>query len=219
MLPLGSLVIYISLSLSLLLAAVQSECYGRYVAVYFTADPHFGHTKIISLCNRPFADLDEMHEVMVERWNQVVRPGDLVWCLGDVAMGDRRTNLEWVRRLNGNKRLLPGNHDNCHPMHKRAAAWTPVYEGVGFDIRPVQVVATVGGRFVDLCHFPAHGDHYTDDRYPDWRPLPHPDRPLVHGHVHDLWKNDGRQVNIGVDVWDFTPVSQDQLAAAFDAQR
>jgi hypothetical protein len=35
--------------------------------IYFTADTHFCHADIIRFCKRPFADVDEMNETLVEK--------------------------------------------------------------------------------------------------------------------------------------------------------
>ena len=50
-----------------------------------------------------------MHEVMIDRWNSVVRPNDIIYHLGDFAFG--RHNIKIAERLNGKKRLIMGNHD------------------------------------------------------------------------------------------------------------
>ena len=36
--------------------------------IYYTADPHLGHQNIIHHCNRPFADVEEMNEVIIGNW-------------------------------------------------------------------------------------------------------------------------------------------------------
>ena len=38
-----------------------------------------------ALAERPFASLAEMDDALIRRWNEVVRPGDTVWHLGDFA--------------------------------------------------------------------------------------------------------------------------------------
>jgi calcineurin-like phosphoesterase family protein len=40
---------------------------------------------------------------------------------------------------------------------------------------------------------------------------------LLHGHVHEKWRQQGRMVNVGVDVWDFTPVAEDVITGRMDA--
>ena len=50
---------------------------------YFTSDQHFAHFNIIRLCQRPFASLEEMDEVMLAKWNAKVKDSDRVFILGD----------------------------------------------------------------------------------------------------------------------------------------
>ena len=51
---------------------------------YFIADWHYGHENIISYDNRPFKTVDEMNTELIQRWNDKVRKGDLVYVLGDM---------------------------------------------------------------------------------------------------------------------------------------
>jgi calcineurin-like phosphoesterase family protein len=53
-----------------------------------------------------------MDETLIQNWNKVVKPGDIVYHLGDVAMGDRPALGSVMARLNGRKRLIVGNHDD-----------------------------------------------------------------------------------------------------------
>lgn len=80
--------------------------------IWVTSDTHFGHENIIGYSQRPFYNVTEMDECMIERWNAVVRPGDKVYHLGDVWMGNGERAYKNLRRLNGKKRLILGNHDN-----------------------------------------------------------------------------------------------------------
>lgn len=81
------------------------------INVFFISDTHFGHKNILEYEKeaRPFASLEEMHEVMIERWNNVVKPKDVVYHLGDFCFG--RKSLDVAERLNGKKKLVMGNHD------------------------------------------------------------------------------------------------------------
>lgn len=85
------------------------------INTWFTSDTHFGHKNILEYEkeHRPFASLEEMHEVMIERWNYVVKPKDKVYHLGDFAFG--RKNISIAGKLNGRKILILGNHD-VYPM-------------------------------------------------------------------------------------------------------
>jgi calcineurin-like phosphoesterase family protein len=73
------------------------------------------------------------------------------------------------------------------------------------------VIELQGVRFA-VSHYPYEGDHFTDDRFPELRPED-TGLPLLHGHVHKLWKFNGRQFNVGVDVNDFAPVSEHEVLA------
>jgi len=47
--------------------------------VWFTADTHFNHRRLIEI-NRPqFCSVEEMNETMIERWNERVEKGDRVY--------------------------------------------------------------------------------------------------------------------------------------------
>ena len=82
------------------------------MAVWFTADTHFGHAGALSLYRRPFASVPEMNAAMISRWNDTVGADDDVWHLGDFALrtgADAAAGL--LRSLNGRKHLVTGNND------------------------------------------------------------------------------------------------------------
>ena len=79
--------------------------------VWFTSDTHFGHANIVKYSGRPFADVYEMNEALILNWNAVVRPGDVVYHLGDFALCDVENASKIVKRLMGQKYLVFGNHD------------------------------------------------------------------------------------------------------------
>ena len=85
-------------------------------AVFLVSDTHFGHNGVCHFMRsdgetklRPWDTADEMDEEMVRRWNDTVRPNDKVYHLGDVVIN--RKALGIMRRLNGDKVLIRGNHD------------------------------------------------------------------------------------------------------------
>lgn len=178
------------------------------MTTFFTADLHFGHANIITYCDRPFANADEMNEHLVDYWNDAVRPEDTVWVLGDVAMGKLRETLPLVGLLNGHKHLVAGNHDRCwEGHHKGVEQATKDYLAAGFETvqqGPIEVEGL-------LCsHFPYVDDVRHLGKFAKWQP-PYQARWLLHGHVHTSWKVDAWQINVGVDVWNYTPVSREQL--------
>ena len=183
---------------------------------WFTADTHFGHANIIRYCSRPYSSVEEMDTDLVRRWNERVADDDVVWVLGDFALGRLERSLATAGRLNGRKRLVVGNHDR--PFTRDAARrsrWEDTYLRAGFEtVEHGAVPYLLEGRHrVTLCHFPYAGDSQDVDRYVERRP-PDDGLPLVHGHVHEKWHRSGRQLNVGVDRNGFAPVSEAEVAAA-----
>lgn len=187
------------------------------MTMWFTSDTHFGHANIIKFCDRPFDSVDEMNEQLVSRWNALVHPEDIVFHMGDVAMGTIVESLRYIPRLNGYKYLVPGNHDRCWRGHKKVRAVDfQMYRDVGFELLNETEHMVIGqtpdshGTVVTVSHMPYEGDSHDEDRFMDWRP-DDDGRWLIHGHVHEKWQVNGRQINVGVDVWDFQPVAESQL--------
>ena len=82
---------------------------------WITSDLHFGHTNILKFCPQTRArfknDVNYMNEAMVQEWNSMVQPDDLVYILGDVAFLPAQKAREYMDRCNGRKILVQGNHD------------------------------------------------------------------------------------------------------------
>jgi calcineurin-like phosphoesterase family protein len=85
------------------------------MADFFTADLHFGHNNVINFKNtdgtkaRDFATVQDMEDAMVQMHNEIVKPTDKVYMLGDIAFNQR--GLDKVKQMNGIKILVKGNHD------------------------------------------------------------------------------------------------------------
>lgn len=153
-----------------------------------------------------------MDAELVRRWNARVDDDDEVWVLGDVAMGPIRESLANVGLLHGRKVLVAGNHDRCWAGNiRRHDEWLARYHDAGFDeIHQGPLTERVAGTDVLLAHFPYEGDSHDEDRFTQWRPVDTGDW-LLHGHVHTTWQVQGRQINVGVDVWDYAPVAEETL--------
>jgi len=181
--------------------------------IFYTSDLHFSHTNILTYCNRPWDSVLEMNEGLIDNWNSVVGADDITYIIGDVCMGRRDETVPLVSRLNGRKILIPGNHDDCHPMYASRNNFVRrcVLYSEHMEITEVQGVIDTP-PVASVCHFPfaGSGDHTDEERYTEWRPVDH-GQWLIHGHIHDLWKQNGRMINVGVDVWDYRPVHTDQL--------
>ncbi len=69
-----------------------------------------------------------------------------------------------------------------------------------------------GNRRVLACHVPYRGDSHDHDRFVERRPVDQ-GAWLLHGHVHERWRQRGRMINVGVDVCACGPVDEATLAA------
>jgi calcineurin-like phosphoesterase family protein len=184
--------------------------------VWFTADTHFSHRMLVEKGHRPFATVEDMNDALITGWNETVRPGDVVWHLGDWAMGPARAHLPILGQLHGTVHLIAGNHDAPWPGFRDAHKHQAVWVAAGFASVQAFARRRIGGREVMLSHFPYEGDHVDGDRGGQYR-LRAEGLPVLHGHVHDAWliRSHGPtvQVNVGVDVRGFRPVHLDHLAA------
>lgn len=160
-----------------------------------------------------------MDDTLIARWNDTVGTQDLVWVLGDYALGDYRKGLSYLPRLNGTKVLVSGNHDRCwggdrhgwkHVRDYIDAGFVAVHDLARTTLPPVAPAEP--GQRVLLSHFPYVGDSGDEDRFTQFR-LRDEGAWLLHGHVHTAYQSSGRGINVGVDVWDYTPVAAEHLAA------
>lgn len=154
---------------------------------FFTSDTHFGHANIIHHCSRPFATINEMDDVLIENWNAVVGPKDTVWHLGDFSMGGAEDAQRYRSCLNGRIHLIWGNHD------RNSVRSLPIWASSQYatEIR-------LDGHDITLCHYAMRV----------WN-RSHRGSLMLYGHSHGgLPGND-----VGVDVWNFRPVTLDQILA------
>jgi calcineurin-like phosphoesterase family protein len=198
------------------------------MTIFFTSDTHFGHARIVELSNRPFAGtkrqtaVEVMNDALVENWNSVVSEGDTVFHLGDVALGPIAESLTHIRRLNGYKILVEGNHDRRFMAMQQGKAEKAErererYLNAGFDeVHDNLRIAGFGDNEpVALSHFPYTGDHFDGDRFEHARQEDN-GLPIVHGHTHSdraiSYSAKGTlQIHVGVDTWNFAPVSYERI--------
>lgn len=202
--------------------------------VFYSSDPHYFHTRIIELSGRPFRDVHHMNTVLVDNHNAVVGPGDTSIILGDILLGQGfEQNIEILSRLNGRLILMPGNHDrlaSTYHQNGSRTSWVAKREryaelyGRYFDVvlsdRDRVIRHLPGGdETVVLSHYPYQGDSHDGDRFEAMRPADDGHSFVVHGHVHEKWQRNGRQLNVGVDVNYFTPVSEETVIQWIKEQR
>lgn len=176
--------------------------------IFFISDTHFGHANSLVfpaangeglMRGDDFADVEEMDEYMVEKWNSVVRDCDTIYHLGDVAINKRY--LEVVKRLRGRKILIKGNHD--------IFGMEDYVDGAGMfkDIRAYKVFPK---HKVICSHIPLHPDSLGRFGL------------NIHGHLHDrvvggsdgIGGEDYRYFNVSVEQVGYTPISLDEVLLA-----
>lgn len=111
---------------------------------FYIADWHHSHKNVIAFDNRPFKNVDEMNEELVNRWNSVVSDGDIVYILGDMFWITPQNATPIMQQLNGQKFLVKGNHDRWHDT-KFDKLFVKIAEYMEIDDN---------GRKVVLCHYP-----------------------------------------------------------------
>jgi calcineurin-like phosphoesterase family protein len=178
---------------------------------WFIADTHFYHKNALYHNNRPFKDIYEMNEHMIKEWNKCIKKSDTVYVLGDFSWGNQKQIRDILQRLNGYKILILGNHDKH--------AWQMIQAGFK-DVRE-NIYVNLNGHKVYLSHYPYYPKWYVRLRmlwhnYDKWKrytykQLRQDGNWLIHGHIHNnrhAWKIKGKQINVGVDQWNFKPVSE-----------
>lgn len=164
--------------------------------LWLSSDPHFGHYTneergVIQFCGRPWPAVPgtpEMNEALIESY-QVVGKDDRFIFLGDMFFRTRTDDMKKIMdRIPGEKILIRGNHDDRKSNKKwMELGFTAVFRHMSwFDERL--------GCDVVLNHDPVAS-------------IVVPDAIVLCGHVHQLWKTLGRCINVGVDVWDFKPIT------------
>ena len=169
--------------------------------VFFIADIHFGHKKVIEFEkeHRPFATIEEHDEELVRRWNAKVTKKDSVWVLGDFCFG--KNNLEIAGRLNGTKRLILGNHD-LYPAADYLKYFTRVCGVVEFDGKILSHIPVHKGQLERYTHN-IHGHLHSKNLY---RIFKNPIDPL-----RDFWDIDNRYINVSVEQINLTPISYGEI--------
>lgn len=167
--------------------------------IYYTADLHFGHKKILKMDERPFQTIEEHDEYLVKSWNDRVRPEDDVYILGDFCVYSQKSPLDYLKRLSGRKRLIAGNHDDLLIRNPEAMEQFETVEKIQY--------IQDGKKRVVLCHFPLAEWH----QY--YRGSWH-----IYGHIHksrnrafEYLSREERALNAGVMINQYQPVTLPEL--------
>lgn len=171
------------------------DCLKKYMSdcesnpqTYFTADTHFGSKRTLELSQRPFADVNEMDEVLMTNWNDRVKPCDTIYHLGDFG---ERTDL--TQYLNGNKIFVYGNYERDEKS---------TIEKKWFDEVSKKPIVLTEEKLV-LCHEPLTAKKYVKkNEDADF---------AVFGHIHGRQKVKEFGIDCGVDANNYRPISLDEV--------
>lgn len=171
--------------------------------VFFTADLHFYHDKIIRHTQRPFHNVEEMNKILIQKWNDKISYHDEVYILGDFTMKGADLAEACLYALRGKKYLIRGNHDNF-------ADRKGMVSSLFLDIRDYMEITYLNQRFI-LFHYPIM----------EWNGYKKGVIAL-HGHQHnhkdynlENRKKGILRYDVGVDANNMEPVSAEEIMNFF----
>lgn len=182
--------------------------------IWFTSDHHFGHNNVIKFCHRPFDNVDDMRESLIQRHNEVVKKGDLVYVLGDMFWRSEGKDkaVETLRRMNGQKYYVWGNHEEVveaiynDPRTRQEFIW---YRDLT-HIHPKPYPKIV------LCHYAMrvwNGSHKGA-----WHLYGHSHAGLSKSVAGSSPEESPLSMDIGVDTHNYYPWSIDEIAQVIETK-
>lgn len=190
--------------------------------IFFSSDQHFGHRNVVKFCNRPYSDEKEMGKALIENWNSVVGPEDIVVTMGDFFwFNDSHSIKKVVNKLNGTIYMVLGNHDKKESFRRCDTEKFIIVDGIThIFLRCENEDKWYQKTFEIVCsHYPQM----------TWS---HRDKGAINlfGHIHSgprtlaeidqdlpLWT--GQQLDVGVDNQEYKPVSFEDVLYQLEEQR
>lgn len=150
--------------------------------IYFISDTHFYHNGVLKYSNRPFANVEEMNEALINNWNSKISSRSHIFHLGDLTFGNRANTELVLSKLNGQKYLILGNHDRGMNRFKHHFIWIK-------DYHEMTVMDLCHQQKIILFHYPIGS--WNKCHYGSWQ---------LHGHCHgNFMHTRGKQLDVGVD--------------------
>jgi len=167
--------------------------------VWFTSDYHFCHTNVIKYDSRPFKDVEEMNESLIENWNHYIDTNDIVFYLGDLSF-DRsgKQTQEIVKRLNGKIHYILGNHDDEKDIRKLNRFET-ISDYINLSVPDEDNPRKRQG--IMMMHYPILS--WDKAHHGDWH---------LHGHCHQSLVKQNPEyykrkvLDMGCNGWDYCPI-------------
>ena len=169
------------------------------MSIHFISDTHFNHAKVILYSKRPFTSVEEMNEQLIKNWNGCVAPDDIIYHLGDFAFMKYEQLCRLLRRLNGRKRLIKGNHEDVIIKNEQSLLKQGLFESIDYYAE-----LKINKQLIVMCHYAMRV----------WRNHHHGSI-MLFGHSHGSLPPLGKSVDVGVDCKEITdeyrPVSLDEV--------
>lgn len=166
------------------------------MTTWFSADPHFDHFNIIKLANRPFHNVNEMNEYLINSYNTHVKSSDTLFMLGDFGWGDATSIKYWRERIHcQNIEFIWGNHDKVLKKNLKLAKSI-------FKSFEAEWIGDIQNQHIHMYHFPVleWNSFFRDS----WN---------LYGHVHNNRKHPNGFLghDVGVDANGYKPVSFEEV--------
>jgi calcineurin-like phosphoesterase family protein len=178
---------------------------------YFYSDPHWNHVKLAEVWGkRKWKTVQAMNDGLVEEHNAIVKAEDTCWILGDVFFQPKKElerNKGIVKKLNGNIKIVIGNHDTTEMLIQFGFKPENIYESTFIEIQGIKFF---------MAHFPYPNGMKEEDK--TGRPYAYSGEqyengkiiPLICGHVHDRWALVENCLNVGWDIW-HKPLNEQEI--------
>lgn len=174
------------------------------VTAFFGADYHMSHTNILKYDKRPFNSIDEHDEEIIANHNAIVGKNHDFYFLGDFCFNKLKTE-EYLKRLNGRKFFIKGNHDyhDTVDLYKKYGTYLGYMNEIKLD-----------GQHVMLSHYALRV----------WNRSHHGSYAL-YGHSHDKLETDpwGKSMDVGIVsayrlFGEYRPFRWDEIKTILDAR-
>ena len=169
--------------------------------IFAISDPHLSHKNVLKYSHRPFSSIEEHDETIIENWNEVIRPNDIVIIDGDFSFASVNKTKVYLSRLNGNKIMVVGDHDKqiwqCRECFKEITKYHTL---------------TYKDKFICIFHWCIRAwqrSHYNSYH--------------LFGHSHETLPPIGKSWDVGVDTEcpeighkNFYPYNMDEILQIMD---
>ena len=130
--------------------------------VFLISDLHFNYRSMLFFGKRPFNNLKELHEAIIEKWNKDVENKDIVIIVGDFGKGSLEFFKRILKKLKGLKIFVRGNHDYWFRLRRLVKIGIGVYDEISLRIKGIDILIShkPNKEYEDLFDINIHGHHH-----------------------------------------------------------